>query len=256
MQGKGEEEEQKEGQTQGMFINRMDHSAMPDGPGRIMQKPPSLRLLIDRFLPIRVFGFGGTFLEQENGEDHIKTHLQEFAFPILSDRLPEMGVPQVREIGLPGFMMLGLVLVEGFPPRQAMAAQAQKKKQEVGQGQSVVFQEPGAASCGHKYLSKGNTFWNDRGDILPPIGTPAGNSGVRRIVPFPVLEPAAKRSGPDGFQGHFPDVQEAEIRLVWQDGAGGKQNETVHFFASDSAVRARFREKRQRRLSGDPSRYD
>src|SRR5919109_4328626 len=95
-----------------MGVQREDDSTVPHRPGGVRARCDMAGIPVDRLPAFQLFRFRGPFLAEEGGQQYIDPQLQEFAFPILSDGLPEMARPEVSAIGDGGlFVLLPLFIV-------------------------------------------------------------------------------------------------------------------------------------------------
>lgn len=82
-------------------------------------------------------GFRGALLEQEHGQQHVRAHLQELAFPVLHRRFKERTAGEVVAQGDAGLPMFGALLVVVAPSCDGLADQKADEQREQDQGQGA-----------------------------------------------------------------------------------------------------------------------
>src|SRR4029453_7954303 len=90
MPGKRQQKEDKEGQTQRALIESQQPATVTHGIRNARLVAILSWISIHVLFFSKRLGLGGTLLTQEDGEQDIGCHLQEFALPVLARRFCEM----------------------------------------------------------------------------------------------------------------------------------------------------------------------
>src|SRR6478735_1991160 len=126
------QEQQEEHDRKRVFVELEDPAAVPHRPRRGLFELCLPGVLVLRGGPAHRLGLGGPLLEQEDGEDDVHAHLQEFRLPVLESRLQEVPGAKVLQDGH-GRFAVGLLLVAvGACPAQDHAAEKHDEQPDIG----------------------------------------------------------------------------------------------------------------------------
>ena len=148
--GEAQAEQGDEGDRQRIGVEPAQDAAVTPCPGLEMQRRRFWRFVVVIEWP----RLGRAFLAQPYRQQHIDTHLQEFALPVLERSGPEVAAGQVggeayARLSVP----VQLIVVRGMSG-QGLAEPGGKHHQDDGDAQAVAFQERGV---GHGDL---NVAWS------------------------------------------------------------------------------------------------
>jgi hypothetical protein len=133
-----EEEEENEGQAQGMLVEPQDPPAALDRPGCVRVVGKVARIGIDEFGDTRSSRLRRPLLNEARRQQHEYGHLQELALPIFEERLPDVTSGEIGGHGDRCLSMLRLFIVVLGEPGQELAHQKQHEQGHQHQRQRAI----------------------------------------------------------------------------------------------------------------------